>query len=103
MRDIATFPAGLFTGEAGGAVGFDPATGHVINFNKGDFDGGYNLAMAFLGEQILWEALDLVEVPEFRADAAGLLPLRAGAVGGEDRPLRPRLQPAGASGRSTRG
>ena len=66
MRDIATFPAGLFTGEAGGAVGFDPATGHVINFKKGDFDGGYNLAMAFLGEQILWEALDLVDVPEFR-------------------------------------
>lgn len=66
MRDIATFPAGLFTGEAGGAVGFDPATGHLVNLGKGDFDGGYNLAMAFLGEQILWEALDLVDVPEFR-------------------------------------
>ncbi|WP_439382852.1 exo-rhamnogalacturonan lyase family protein [Amycolatopsis lexingtonensis] len=66
MRDIAAFPAGLFTGEAGGAVGFDPATGHLVNFGKGDFDGGYNLAMAFLGEQILWEALDLVDVPEFR-------------------------------------
>jgi hypothetical protein len=66
MRDIATFPAGLFTGEAGGAVGFDPATGHVTNFGKGDFDGGYNLSMAFCGEQILWEALDLVDVPEFR-------------------------------------
>jgi hypothetical protein len=67
MRDIATFPAGLFTGEAGGAVGFDPATGHLVNLSKGDFDGGYNLAMAFLGEQILWEALSLVDVPEFRA------------------------------------
>jgi hypothetical protein len=66
MRDIAALPAGLFTGEAGGAVGFDPATGHIVNFNKGDFDGGYNLAMAFLGEQILWETLDLVDVPEFR-------------------------------------
>ncbi len=66
MRDIAAFPAGLFTGEAGGAVGFDPATGHLVNLGKGDFDGGYNLAMAFLGEQILWEALDLVDVPEFR-------------------------------------
>jgi hypothetical protein len=66
MRDIATFPAGLFTGEAGGAVGFDPATGHLVNLEKGDFDGGYNLAMAFLGEQILWEALDLADVPEFR-------------------------------------
>ncbi|HEX9335790.1 MAG TPA: hypothetical protein VF892_07880, partial [Pseudonocardiaceae bacterium] len=66
MLDIATFPAGLFTGTAGGAVGFDPATAHVINFNSGDFDGGYNLAMAFLGEQILWEALDLVDVPTFR-------------------------------------
>src|SRR5207302_5971778 len=33
MRDIATFPAGLFTGEAGGAVGFDPATGHLVNLN----------------------------------------------------------------------
>ncbi|WAL63639.1 hypothetical protein ORV05_21835 [Amycolatopsis cynarae] len=66
MRDIAAFPAGLFTGEAGGAVGFDPATGHLVNLGKGDFDGGYNLAMAFLGEQILWEALDLVDVPDFR-------------------------------------
>jgi hypothetical protein len=66
MRDIAALPAGLFTGEAGGAVGFDPATGHLVNFNKGDFTGGYNLAMAFLGEQILWETLDLVDVPEFR-------------------------------------
>jgi hypothetical protein len=66
MKDIATFPAGLFTGEAGGAVGFDPATAHLVNLNKGDFDGGYNLSMAFLGEQILWEALDLFDVPEFR-------------------------------------
>src|SRR6266568_3258670 len=33
--------------------------------------------------------------PGVSADAAGLLPLRPGAVGGEDRPLRPRLQPAG--------
>jgi YetA-like protein len=67
MTDIATFPAGLFTGEAGGAVGFDPATGHLVNFNKGDYAGGYNLAMAFCGEQILWETLDLVDVPAFRA------------------------------------
>ncbi|HKT04539.1 MAG TPA: hypothetical protein VJT31_33910, partial [Rugosimonospora sp.] len=67
MRDIATFPAGLFTGEAGGAVGFDPATAHLVNFNKGDYQGGYNLSMAFGGEQILWEALELVDVPEFRA------------------------------------
>ncbi len=66
MQDIATFPAGLFTGAAGGAVGFDPATAHVVNFNSGDFDGGYNLAMSFLGEQILWETLDLVDVPAFR-------------------------------------
>jgi hypothetical protein len=66
MKDIAGFPAGLFTGEAGGAVGFDPATGHLVDLGKGDFDGGYNLAMAFLGEQLLWEALDLVDVPEFR-------------------------------------
>ena len=66
MRDIATFPAGLFTGEAGGAVGFDPKTAHLVNLGKGDFEGGYNLAMAFCGEQILWEVLDLVDVPEFR-------------------------------------
>ncbi|NUP50879.1 MAG: hypothetical protein HOW97_26745, partial [Catenulispora sp.] len=60
MADIAALPAGLFTGEAGGAVGFDPKTGHIVGFGKGDFDGGYNLAMAFCGEQILWEALDLL-------------------------------------------
>jgi hypothetical protein len=67
MNDIATFPAGLFTGEAGGAVGFDPATGHLVNFNKGDYLGGYNLAMAFCGEQILWEALSLIDNPAFEA------------------------------------
>ncbi|MEU4239818.1 hypothetical protein [Actinoplanes sp. NPDC026619] len=67
MTDIAAFPAGLFTGEAGGAVGFDPATGHLTNLSKGDYTGGYNLAMAFGGEQILWEALDLVDVPAFEA------------------------------------
>lgn len=60
MADIAALPAGLFTGEAGGAVGFDPKTAHIVDFAKGDFDGGYNLAMAFCGEQILWEALDLL-------------------------------------------
>jgi hypothetical protein len=67
MTDISAFPAGLFTGEAGGAVGFDPSTGHLTNFNKGDYTGGYNLSMAFAGEQILWEALDLVDVPAFKA------------------------------------
>lgn len=67
MTDIAGFAAGLFTGEAGGAVGFDPATGHLTNFHKGDYTGGYNLAMAFAGEQILWEALDLIDAPAFRA------------------------------------
>ncbi|GAA2629982.1 exo-rhamnogalacturonan lyase family protein [Paractinoplanes durhamensis] len=67
MTDIAAFPAGLFTGEAGGAVGFDPETGHLTNLSKGDYIGGYNLSMAFGGEQILWEALDLVDVPAFRA------------------------------------
>ncbi len=66
MRDIATFPAGLFTGEGGGAVGYDPATGHLVNLDKGDFTGGYNLAMAFLGDQIMFEVVDLVDVPEFR-------------------------------------
>ena len=67
MTDISAFPAGLFTGEAGGAVGFDPATGHLTNLGKGDYTGGYNLSMAFAGEQILWEALDLVDVPVFKA------------------------------------
>jgi hypothetical protein len=67
MRDIAGLPAGLFTGQQGGAVGFDPVTGHLSNLNLGgDFKGGYNLAMAFCGEQILWETLDLIDVPEFR-------------------------------------
>jgi hypothetical protein len=67
MTDIAGFPAGLFTGEAGGAVGFDPATGHLTDFGKGDYLGGYNLAMAFCGDQILWETLGLVSVPAFEA------------------------------------
>ncbi|WP_017975045.1 hypothetical protein [Actinopolyspora halophila] len=66
MRDIAGFPAGLFTGEAGGAVGFDPKSAHLTNLDKGDHESSYNLSMAFCGEQILWETLELVDVPEFR-------------------------------------
>ena len=66
MRDIASFPAGLFTGEGGGAVGFDPTTAHLVNLNKGDYTGGYNLAMAFCGDQVMFETVELVDVPEFR-------------------------------------
>jgi hypothetical protein len=66
MRDIAAFPAGLFTGEAGGLVGFDPDTGHLIDLRRGDYRGDYKLAMAFCGDQIMFEAMDLIDVPEFR-------------------------------------
>ncbi|GAB3563986.1 exo-rhamnogalacturonan lyase family protein [Spelaeicoccus albus] len=66
MKDIASFPAGLFTGEAGGVVGFDPKTAHLTNFHKGDYKGGYNLAMAFCGDLILFEAIDLVKQKDFR-------------------------------------
>lgn len=66
MRDIARFPAGLFTGDHGGAVGFNPATGRLTNLDKGDFKGGYNLSMAFCGDQIMFETVELVDVPEFR-------------------------------------
>ncbi|WP_270889016.1 exo-rhamnogalacturonan lyase family protein [Pedococcus sp. 5OH_020] len=66
MRDIATFPAGLFTGEGGGAVGYDPRTAHLVNLEAGDYKGGYNLAMAFCGDQIMFEVVELVDVPEFR-------------------------------------
>jgi hypothetical protein len=47
-------------------VGYDPATGHLVNLEKGDFTGGYNLAMAFCGDQVMFETVDLVDVPEFR-------------------------------------
>lgn len=64
MADIGTLPAGLFTGVDGGAVGFDPQTGHITNLNLGgDYKGGYNLAMAFCGDQIVWEAIGLVDTP----------------------------------------
>ncbi len=66
MQDIAKLPAGLFTGQQGGAVGFDPATGHVSNLNLGGDYGGVNLTMSFCGEQIMWETIELVNVPEFR-------------------------------------
>ncbi|RKN27813.1 hypothetical protein [Streptomyces radicis] len=66
MRDIATFPAGLFTGEAGSHVGWDHTTGHLTDLGVGDFDGGYNLTMAFCGEQIMFETIELVDEPEFR-------------------------------------
>ncbi|HEY7046585.1 MAG TPA: hypothetical protein VH373_05150 [Jatrophihabitantaceae bacterium] len=67
MQDIAGLSAGLFAGEDGGAVGFDPATGHISDLKLGgDFAGGYNLAMAFCGDQIMWETIDVVDVPQFR-------------------------------------
>ncbi|TDC63668.1 hypothetical protein [Streptomyces hainanensis] len=65
MRDIATFPAGLFTGEAGSHVGWDHTTGHLTKLDTGDFDGGFNLTMAFCGEQILFETIELVDEPGF--------------------------------------
>ncbi|WP_255951061.1 exo-rhamnogalacturonan lyase family protein [Streptomyces odontomachi] len=63
LADAGAFPAGLFTGQHNGAIGFDPATGHLTNIGAGrdDFAGGYHLATAFLGEQIIWEALDLLD------------------------------------------
>jgi hypothetical protein len=69
MADIGALPAGLFTGEEGGAVGFDPATAHISNLNLGgDYAGGYNLAMAFCGDQVLWETTGLVDVPQAFSD-----------------------------------
>ncbi|WP_327712527.1 twin-arginine translocation signal domain-containing protein [Streptomyces sp. NBC_00464] len=67
MRDIAQLPAGLFTGQQGGAVGYDPATGHISDLKLGGDWGKVNLTMVFCGEQILWETISLIEVPEFRA------------------------------------
>jgi hypothetical protein len=66
MRDIAALPAGLFTGELGGAVGFDPRTGHIRGLGSDGARGGNNLSMAFCGDQIIWEALDVTDVPGFR-------------------------------------
>jgi hypothetical protein len=64
MTDIGNLPAGLFTGELGGAVGFDPATAHITNLSLGgDYAGGYNLSMAFCGDQVLWEVIGLVDTP----------------------------------------
>lgn len=66
MRDIAALPAGLFTGELGGAVGFDPGSGHIRSLGGDEARGGNNLSMAFCGDQIIWEALSVVDVPDFR-------------------------------------
>ncbi|MCL2728827.1 MAG: twin-arginine translocation signal domain-containing protein [Actinomycetia bacterium] len=67
MRDIAGLPAGLFTGQQGGAVGYDPATGHISDLKLGGDWGKVNLTMVFCGEQIMWETTGLIDVPEFRA------------------------------------
>jgi hypothetical protein len=67
MQDIAKLPAGLFTGQQGGAVGYDPATGHISDLGLGGDYGKVNLSMLFCGEQIMWETTSLVDVPEFRA------------------------------------
>lgn len=67
MQDIAKLPAGLFTGQQGGAVGYDPATGHISDLGLGGDWGKVNLSMVFCGEQIMWETTGLVDVPEFRA------------------------------------
>jgi hypothetical protein len=67
MKDIAKLPAGLFTGQQGGAVGYDPATGHISDLGLGGDYGKVNLTMVFCGEQIMWETTGLVDVPEFKA------------------------------------
>jgi hypothetical protein len=67
MQDLAKLPAGLFAGQQGGAVGFDPATAHISDLQLGGDYGKVNLTMSFCGEQIMWEVIELVDVPEFRA------------------------------------
>ncbi|KAL0579652.1 hypothetical protein V5O48_002348 [Marasmius crinis-equi] len=66
MRDIGSFPFGLFTGN-GGAVGWDAATGHM--YDEGESGtGSYHLTMLFGGGELLMEAMDIItDVPEFDA------------------------------------
>ncbi|KAH7104484.1 hypothetical protein BKA62DRAFT_692404 [Auriculariales sp. MPI-PUGE-AT-0066] len=65
MRDIAAFKYGMFTGGAGGAVGFDPATGHMTDIG-GELVDSYHLTMLFGGGEFLMELVEVVtDVPEF--------------------------------------
>ncbi|KAL7413060.1 hypothetical protein BDY24DRAFT_415569 [Mrakia frigida] len=67
MVDIGAFPYGMFQGGYGGAVGFDPATGHLTNEDdiSASFSAAYNLAHLFGGFELLCEVVTLLDVPTF--------------------------------------
>lgn len=63
LRDIGAMPSGMFTGLEG-AVGFDPGTG-ALNDEGRAMSGSYHLSLFFGGDQVFYELLDLLDVPEF--------------------------------------
>jgi hypothetical protein len=63
LQDIGAMPFGMFSGLEG-AVGFDPATG-ALNFEGRELSGSYHLSLFFGGDQVFYELLNLVDVPEF--------------------------------------
>ncbi|KAI0030551.1 hypothetical protein K488DRAFT_79570 [Vararia minispora EC-137] len=64
MADIAGFQYGFFTGGDGGAVGFFPDTGHMID-EGGEGTASYHLSMIFGGAELLIELIQIIDVPNF--------------------------------------
>lgn len=63
LQDIGAMRHGMFTGLEG-AVGFDPATG-ALNDEGRELSGSYHLSLFFGGDQVFYELLQLLDVPEF--------------------------------------
>jgi hypothetical protein len=78
MRDLGSFTYGLFTGN-GGAVGFDPATGHLSD-QGGSLTGSANLYFTFGGDQTIFELLALIDEPTFTAAFTDFARLAAGTT-----------------------
>lgn len=75
LRDIAAMQMGMFTGQ-GGSVAFDPATARLEDV--GISQSGSNISLLFGGDQVFYEILDLVDVPEFTEEFMNFCVARTG-------------------------
>ncbi|NDL55849.1 hypothetical protein [Phytoactinopolyspora mesophila] len=75
LQSIADMELGMFTGS-GGSVAFDPATGELEDV--GISQSPSNISLLFGGDQIFYEMIDIVDVPDFTQEFLNFCIARTG-------------------------
>lgn len=75
LQNIADMDLGMFTGN-GGSLAFDPATGQLEDVGIGQSPS--NISLLFGGDQIFYELIDLVDVPDFTQEFLNFCVARTG-------------------------